>query len=332
MTNETVEPTAESTDAGADAEGVEMTAAELEAAVDGEVAAGVAPEASDGEAAVDDGASDGAVAVDGEAAGEASDGEAGDAAFRLSVPLPDGAFEGPLDLLLHLIERNELDITEVSLLGVTEQYLGYLRAADEINLGALADFVAIGARLLLLKSRALLPSEEEEIEFQEDDPEDLVKALREYRRYKEAAAFLRERDTGHQTYRREVAPPEVTLPTGLDRVTLDSLVDVLREVMERLPEEEPTGAVVAERVRLRDRLRGLVELLEREQRTSFRRLVEHATSRVTVIVDFLAVLELIKSRYLVATQSERFGDIDLVRIEGAVVPDLGELAEEFTGV
>lgn len=261
-----------------------------------------------------------------------ADQEPSDDAFKLNVPLPNGAFEGPLDLLLHLIERNELDVTEVSLLQVTEQYLRYLRAADEINVGALADFVAIGARLLLLKSRALLPVEEEEPEFEEDESEDLVKALREYRRFKEAAEFLRERDTGHQTYRREVAPPEVSLPTGLDRVTLDSLVDVLREVMERLPEEEPAGIVLAERVRLRDRLRGIVDLLDREGRTSFRQLVEHATSRVTVIVDFLAVLELIKSRYLEATQSERFGDIDLVKIEGAIVPDLGELAEEFTGV
>jgi segregation and condensation protein A len=260
------------------------------------------------------------------------DQEANDDTFKLNVPLRDGAFEGPLDLLLHLIERNELDVTEVSLLQVTEQYLRYLRAADEINVGALADFVAIGARLLLLKSRALLPVEEEEPEFEEDESEDLVKALREYRRFKEAAEFLRERDTGHQTYRRAVAPPEVSLPTGLDRVTLDSLVDVLREVMERLPEEEPTGTVLTERVRLRDRLRGIVDLLDREGRTSFRQLVEHATSRVTVIVDFLAVLELIKSRYLEATQSERFGDIDLVKIEGAPQPDLRDLAEEFTGV
>jgi len=259
-------------------------------------------------------------------------GEAAADAFKLDVPLPDGSFQGPLDLLLHLIERNELDVTEISLLRVTEQYLGYLRAAEEINLGALADFVAIGARLLLLKSRALLPADDEEIEFDEDDPEDLVKALREYRRFKEAAQFLRERDTGHQTYRREVAPPEITLPTGLDRVTLDSLVEVLRDVMDRLPEEEPTDTLVSEPVRLRDRLRGVVDLLERDGRTSFRRLVEHATSRVTVIVDFLAVLELIKSRYLEATQSERFGDIDLVKLEGAPIPNLVELAEEFTGV
>ena len=254
-------------------------------------------------------------------------------AFQLNLPLPDGvAFNGPLDLLLHLIERSELDITEVSLLQVTEQYLAHLRSADEINLGALADFVAIGARLLLLKSRALLPIEIDDADTEEDEGVDLINALREYRRFKQAAEFLRDRDTTHQTYRRAVAPPSVPLPTGLDKVTLDSLVDVLREVMDRLPEDESVPTIPGERVRLRDRLRSIVDLLEREQRTSFRRLVENATSRVVVIVDFLAVLELIKSRYLEATQSERFGDIDLVRMDGATIPDLAELAEDFTGV
>lgn len=303
MTNETVEPTADDPGQPVVSDAADETAPAVTEASADDTTATIEPT---GEAAAD--------------------------AFKLDVPLPDGSFQGPLDLLLHLIERNELDVTEISLLRVTEQYLGYLRAAEEINLGALADFVAIGARLLLLKSRALLPADDEEIEFDEDDPEDLVKALREYRRFKEAAQFLRERDTGHQTYRREVAPPEITLPTGLDRVTLDSLVEVLRDVMDRLPEEEPTDTLVSEPVRLRDRLRGVVDLLERDGRTSFRRLVEHATSRVTVIVDFLAVLELIKSRYLEATQSERFGDIDLVKLEGAPIPNLVELAEEFTGV
>jgi len=286
-----------------------------------------AEQASDAASVVppqDEGSSD-AEAVD--------DADAEQGAFQLNVELSHGAaFEGPLDLLLHLIERDEMDITEVSLLHVTEQYLSYLRSAEAINLAALAEFVAIGARLLLLKSRALLPVEHDDSELEEDEGTDLINALREYRRFKQAAEFLRERDTTHQTYRREVPPPDVPLPSGLDKVTLDSLVEVLREVMDRLPEEEPANTVAPERIRLRDRLRGIVDLLEREQRTSFRRLVENATSRVAIIVDFLAILELIKSRYLEAEQSERFGDIDLVRMEDATIPDLAELAEDFTGV
>jgi segregation and condensation protein A len=254
---------------------------------------------------------------------EGSEG-AGDEAFRLQLP----AFQGPLDLLLHLIERDELDVTEVSLLAVTEQYMQHLRSNAQINLGALADLVAVGARLLLLKSRALLQRGDDESARDEPESEarELIDALREYRRYKDAAEFLRERDRGHATYRREATPPKVTLPTGLDTVTLDSLAELIRVVLARLPEDEPAGEVRREPVRLSDRMASLVDTLDRDGRTSFRRLIEAATSRVVVIVDFLAVLELIKSSYLRAQQAEAFGDIDLVRREGAMRPDVAALA------
>jgi segregation and condensation protein A len=252
-----------------------------------------------------------------------------DAGVRLDLPV----FQGPLDLLLHLIERNELDITEVSLLAVTEQYMAQLRRAERINLASLADFIAVGARLILLKSRALLPRDDEglAVDDGEGDARDLIDALKEYRRFKEAAGFLRERDGGHATYRREATPPKVTLPTGLDTVTLDALTDLLREVIARMPEEEPEGEVRRDPIRLRDRMRGLVDVLERDGQTSFRRLIESATSRTVVIVDFMAVLELIKSRYLAARQSEAFGDIDLVKYEGALAPNLDLLAAEAEG-
>src|SRR3972149_550780 len=105
--------------------------------------------------------------------------------FRLSV------FEGPLDLLLYLIEREELEITAVSLVQVTDQYLSYLRSGDEIDATALAEFIAIGARLLLLKSRALLPRPPVDAEPEEDLGEDPVRRLREHRRSKEVAGALR---------------------------------------------------------------------------------------------------------------------------------------------
>ena len=257
-----------------------------------------------------------------------------EAGFRFDLP----TFDGPLDLLLHLIEREELDITEVSLLAVTEQYLRYLRAQEQINLGMLAEFIAIGARLLLLKSRALLPREAQPEVEEEDEGNDiraLIEALREYRRFKQAAEFLRDRDGTSGTYRRVAPQPKVQMPTGLESVTLSSLVDVIRDIMERIPEEEPVGEVRREPVRLRDRITRLVGQLELMPRTSFRSLVQGATSRTEVIVDFMAVLELIKQRYLEAVQSESFGDIDLVRLEGAVAPLFGasnaaELEADFT--
>lgn len=266
----------------------------------------------------------------------AEDGDAEDAETEAPIELDLPVFHGPLDLLLHLIERNELDITEVALLEVTDQYLRALRSKEQIDIGAMAEFIGIAARLLLLKSRALLPRDPEEEhrdeEEQGSDVRALIEALREYRRFKHAAEFLREREVGHGTYRRQVPPPEVPLPTGLDTVTLSSLVDVIREVLDRMPDEEPEAEIVREPVRLRDRMQSLVEKLQATGRTSFRDLIQSATSRTMVIVDFMAVLELIKQRYLAARQSDAFGDIELVKLDGALTPEFTHSEEDFTGV
>jgi segregation and condensation protein A len=292
---------------------------------------GPSPEASPPAVAVDTTTSE--VSAELEAmADTAGDGQepAGDGGFTIDVP----TFRGPLALLHHLIEREELDVTEVSLLAVTEQYLAHLHDAERIDLTALAEFVAVGARLLLLKSRALLPSEGEQPSDEDDgDPQGLIDAINEYRRFKEAAAYLGERDrAGQRSYTRSAAPPDVALPTGLDTVSVDALADLFREVLERIPEEEPSGEVEREQVTLAGRIGSLVDVLERDGRLSFRAMMSRATSRTVVIVDFLAVLELIKAGYLRAEQAEAFGDIDLVHVEGAAAPDGSSLTEDFAGV
>jgi len=258
--------------------------------------------------------------------------EAAPGGFVLQLPV----FEGPLDLLLALLEERQLDITEVSLLAVTEQYLAHLREAERLNLDAFADFIAIGARLLLLKSRALLPRDpdaEPPAAEDEPDPESLLAALQEYRRFREAAEHLRELEAeGRMAFRRSASPPEVPPTTGLDGTTLASLAGVLREVLERLPPEKPAPrGVPRESLRLTDRVQALVDLLDRQGQTSFRTLVSAAQSRLVVIVEFLAVLELVKTRYLEARQSEAFGDIDLVKVLGGQPPTAEEMAEAFTG-
>ena len=251
-----------------------------------------------------------------------ADADAPEFALRLA------AFEGPLDLLLHLIERRELDVTAVSLLEVTEQYLAHLRAADRIDVARLAEFIAIGARLLLLKSRALLPrpSEEEDGE-EEEDPEALVAALREYRRYRDLAGELRSRGDAGRSYRREAPPPERPPGSGLDGVEMEALAAVFRGVLERVAAEQAsaTPPVPRERVRLRERIEVLVARLEEDRRLSFRGLLEGSRSRLQVVVDFLAVLELIKAGFLEATQSVPFGDIELERRAGALPPVTAQL-------
>lgn len=240
-----------------------------------------------------------------------------DASFVLQLP----TFEGPLDLLLHLLDQRELEITEVSLLAVTEQYLSFLHDAEHLNIDALSEFISVGARLLLLKSRALLPRDADEAPpsmDDEDDPATLVRALQEYRRFKQVAGHLQELEAEHRTgYRRSAPPPELPLPPGLEGVTLNTLVDLVRQVLSRVPPERPARAIPRARVRLADRIAALRERLDRDGRTSFLALLGDAPTRISVIVEFLAVLELIKVRYLAAVQSEAFGDIDIVRLSGA---------------
>ncbi len=244
-------------------------------------------------------------------------------------------FEGPLDLLLSLLEARELEITEVSLLAVTEQYLSYLREAEHLNLDAFSDFIAIGARLLLLKSRALLPRDPDAEPLaaeDEADPEALLAALQEYRRYRQAAEHLRTLEAeGRTVFRRGAPPPDLPPATGLDGTTLTSLMDIFRDVLERVPPEKPPPrGLPRESVRLADRVQALVDLLDRQGTTSFRALISSAQSRLAIIVEFLAVLELVKTRYLEARQSEAFGDIDLVKVLGGEPPSAEQLAEDFT--
>ena len=247
--------------------------------------------------------------------------------FALSLP----AFEGPLDLLLHLIEREELDVTAVSLLAVTEQYLAHLRAADSIDLGQLADFIGIGARLLLLKSRALLPrepGEEVETSVDNDDADSLVAALREYQRFRTLAEDLRAQGDAGSSYRREATPPRLPLASGLDGLVLGDLTAAFRSVLDRIAEAQAAAlpSFTRENVRLRDRIEMLAARLEKDPIISFRRVLESATSQLQIVVDFLAVLELIKIGFLEARQPDAFGEIELVRRPEAVPLVPGELS------
>ena len=221
-------------------------------------------------------------------------------------------FEGPLDLLLTLIQRRDLDITTVSLVAVADQYLEAVHASDSLDAGALAEFVSIGAKLLQLKSRALLPerNEDEEEPDEEDPGEELVALLLEYRRYREAADELGERmASGWRTYPRGAPPPEPPEGNALAGVTLDALYAVMVEVLERMP-DEPDGTVERTDVSLADQIAMLEGRLRGRGRSfSFRRVIESCTSRVEVVVTFIALLELLKRGTCEVEQSKAWGDI-----------------------
>lgn len=247
--------------------------------------------------------------------------------YQLTLP----AFEGPLDLLLHLIERDELDITNIALVAVTDQYLRYLHEGEQLNIDALADFIAIGARLLFLKSRALLPrppSIGDDGEDEEDDGDDLARQLIEYKLFKEAAGQLRAIETaGWHSYPRIAPMPEFPPATGLDGVTLDLLQRIVGQALERKQEEEPVQVIHPHRVTVRERVAFIRDLIAAEGRASFRALIEGCATRMEVVVSFMAVLELIKSRVIDARQDDAFADILLERSDEQ--PLAIELTSEF---
>lgn len=232
--------------------------------------------------------------------------------------LPD--FEGPLDLLLQLIEHRELDITKLSLATVTDQYLELIAKPGNIDLSQLADYLVIAARLILIKSRLLLPqAEEPTAEGEEDLGEALARQLREYRLFKRAAVFLKERSrSGMHSYPRFAPPPRPQPSTWkLEGVSPDDLAKALEKALGSRPGLPQGTLEVPLRVSIDQKIRTIVELTMQRPRVRFSRLLEEANSRVEVIVTFLAVLELIKLRKINAQQDRLFGEIVLLRREDA---------------
>lgn len=233
------------------------------------------------------------------------------------------AFQGPLDLLLHLIEKEELDIAVISLAQVTDQYWDYLRSAEDLDLEALADFIAIGARLLYIKSRALLPDVQPRPREEgggEDVGEALARMLVEYKRFREAAEAFRElEERGRRAYPRLApASPGLPRPPGLEGVTLDTLVDIFQEALARKTVEPEPEAIERETVTVEEKMETVqAAVAAGSGKASFRALVEECVSRLEVIVVFLAILELIKAGTLRAVQRGRFRDISLVAAASA---------------
>jgi segregation and condensation protein A len=236
-----------------------------------------------------------------------------------AVILP--AYEGPLDLLLQLIEARELDISAVSLVTVTDQYLRTLEQLEEIEPGALADFLVVASRLLYIKSYYLLPqprpaSEEED---EEGSGEALVRQLLEYRRYKEVAVHLRQREEqGLRVYVRTAPRPSVQPKLDPASMDLARLHKALQRVLARLPAEVAVPRVktypitVAEQIdNVRTFLRQTPRQADGRQSVSFTGLLSRSATRIEVIVTFLAILELVKQGELEVAQETIFGEIQL---------------------
>lgn len=245
------------------------------------------------------------------------------------VRLP--VFQGPLDLLLHLIEKRQMEITTISLVAVTDQYLAYLQQwqdPDSMPLANMAAFISIASRLLFIKSQSLLPhtSKEEmtsEMESAAAMAEELRAHLLEYKAAKEIAKYLRLReDAGLQTYARSglLAGIEAQLawtPPTLLGLEIDALSRAFRRLLELHAKDETNSAGVLPlaRVRVSERMAKIVDLLTRRPYIQLSQLLEEEVSRIVVIVTFLAVLEMWKRERICVKQAHLFGPIVLERGE-----------------
>ncbi len=234
-----------------------------------------------------------------------------DDAARYRVDLP--MFQGPLDLLLHLIEQEELDITKVALAQVTDQYLAYLAVLQQVEAEFLTDFLVIAAKLLLIKSQALLPKPPPGLaaEAEEDLGEQLALQLLAYKRFKGAAQTLRQREeAGMRTFVRVAPPPKIEPRLSLDDVTLDDLLVAVQQALAIRPADAPVDEVISPViVTIGQQMTLIQDELAARREVSFNHLLRRASSRVEIIVTLLAVLELIKQYTIDVRQDEPFGDI-----------------------
>jgi segregation and condensation protein A len=246
-----------------------------------------------------------------------------------TVQLP--VYAGPLDLLLQLIERDELDITRVALAEVTDQFLAFIKVLEEMQIADIADFLVIAARLVLIKSEALLPRPPERTQGEEDPGDELARQLIAYKRYKEIAALLHDREAaGLRTYLRLAPPPKVEAQLDMSGVTTLHLLAAMQRALALLPDAPGVGTVVTPpKITIRDQIRLIAHTLRSGHgRSSFQKILANARSRMEVVVTFLALLELIKRRKVEARQMNAFGEIELLSITDWSDEELAELEFE----
>jgi segregation and condensation protein A len=221
-------------------------------------------------------------------------------------------FEGPLDLLLHLIHKNEIDITDIPIAMITEQYLEHLKLMKVLNLDVAGEYLLMASTLLHIKSKMLLPtSSEEEGEEGEDPRAELVKKLLEYEKYKNAAAELGSRPMLDRDVFVRLALVDNEEPREEERieVNLFELLEVFRQLLERA-KPEAFHEVVLERISVEEKVQEILSLLQREKRSiAFHFLFPEQASRRVIVVTFLAILELVKSKLVRIFQSAPFETI-----------------------
>lgn len=238
-------------------------------------------------------------------------------------------FEGPLDLLLHLIEKNKVNIYDIPIAEITSQYLEYMDRMDKEDLNLVSSFLVMAATLIEIKSKLLLPKEEEEVTEEGDPRAELVARLLEYKKYKYISRELAQMEdsAGMHLYKVSTVPPEVAKyepPVDLDRLldglTLARLQKIFEQVMRRKEEKidrvrSSFGTIRKEPVSLEARIRSVMDYARKQRKFSFRQILEAGADKLEVVVTFLAVLELMKIGKIYLTQENIFDDMLIETLE-----------------
>ena len=238
-------------------------------------------------------------------------------------------FEGPLDLLLHLIEKNKVSIYDIPIVEITNQYLDYVNHMDKEDLNLVSDFLVMAATLIDIKSRMLLPREEEEESEEEDPRTELVNRLLEYKKYKYISQELAdlEDSAGMHLFKPATVPPEVAryeppvdLDELLDGLTLARLQTIFHQVMKRKEDKidrvrSSFGTIKKEPISLEERIGSVMDYARKHRTFRFRQILEQGADKLEVVVTFLAILELMKIGKIHLTQEHLFDDMEIETLE-----------------
>ena len=241
----------------------------------------------------------------------------------MGIPVKLQIFEGPLDLLLHLLDKNKVNIYDIPIVEITNQYLEYIAEMKRNDLNVMSEFLVMAATLIDIKSRMLLPAVETEDEETEDPRTELVQQLLEYKMYKCMAYELRDRhmDAARVLFKEPTIPPEVAAyeqPVDMEAlvsdITLAKLNDIFKAIMKKQVEKiDPVrskfGKIEKEEVSLSDKMVQLENYCMSHANFSFRNLLEAQSSKMEIIVTFLAILELMKLGKIFISQDKTFDDI-----------------------
>ena len=227
--------------------------------------------------------------------------------YQVHLPI----FEGPLDLLLHLIKINEIDIYDIPIAAITEQYLEYLELMKELNLDIASEYLVMAATLAYIKSKMLLPSpkEDKEEETEEDPRKELVHRLLDYQKFKKAAEKLEGREIlGRDVFARSGAEEKEEDEVEVE-VNLFDLIEALRGILKKVEAQDKILDFTKEKIAIKDKMMEIIEELKAVKYVIFQDLFSSAEDRYEIIVTFIALLELIRIQKVRAVQFQEFGSI-----------------------